>query len=356
MYEHGVGKCHVELSTRCNAACPQCPRNYADGRIAELLPITELDLCFFKSNIPDVLLQTIKSWNFCGNYGDPAAAVECLEILEFVRTCSATTQLVMHSNGSLRSESWWRSLAATGVHVYFGIDGMEDTHSRYRRNTSWEKVIRNARAFIEAGGEATWQFIPFKHNEHQVDGCRDLAKQLGFKGFAVRRSNRFQSPAGEALSGVLVPSKDHRNGYLLEPPSREAHKTPLMKSDSAPQYRAMLNTACVRCKAAMGAEFYLAATGHVFPCCYLGHIYFKGATSCYSRELPRLIREHGLDLDALSLREHDFFEVIEGPVFSEIIPGTWAPGAGNALLTCRRICGVESLAYEPEVFSQRIEF
>ena len=32
-----------------------------------------------------------------------------------------------------------------------------------------DKAIANARAFIDAGGKAEWQFIVFDHNKHQID-------------------------------------------------------------------------------------------------------------------------------------------------------------------------------------------
>ena len=44
-------------------------------------------------------------------------------------------------------------------------------------------IIKNAQAFIDAGGYAVWKMIKFDHNEHQVEDCRALAKNLGFQRF-----------------------------------------------------------------------------------------------------------------------------------------------------------------------------
>jgi len=43
MYEvENVKRLHIELSSRCNASCPACSRNYAGGPVAEGLELTEL--------------------------------------------------------------------------------------------------------------------------------------------------------------------------------------------------------------------------------------------------------------------------------------------------------------------------
>ena len=64
--------------------------------------------------------------------------------------------------------------------VIFGIDGLSDTHHIYRRNTKYEDVINNAKAFIAAGGRANWQYIIFDHNKHQTEEAKHIAKELGF--------------------------------------------------------------------------------------------------------------------------------------------------------------------------------
>lgn len=50
--------------------------------------------------------------------------------------------------------------------------------------------MRNAKAFIDAGGKACWAFLVFDHNKHQVMAARNLAKQMGFTYFQVKISSR----------------------------------------------------------------------------------------------------------------------------------------------------------------------
>jgi hypothetical protein len=48
-------------------------------------------------------------------------------------------------------------------------------------------------AFVAAGGRAEWDFIVFRHNEHQVEEARALAKELGFQRFFVKKTSRHQA-------------------------------------------------------------------------------------------------------------------------------------------------------------------
>ena len=43
--------------------------------------------------------------------------------------------------------------------------------------------MENSKAFIEAGGNAEWQFIIFDYNEHQVEEAKNIAFDMGFKNF-----------------------------------------------------------------------------------------------------------------------------------------------------------------------------
>ena len=57
-------------------------------------------------------------------------------------------------------------IAKAKVKVTFGIDGLQDTNHLYRISTNFDKIIKNAKAFIDAGGFAKWHMLVFEHNEH----------------------------------------------------------------------------------------------------------------------------------------------------------------------------------------------
>ena len=186
---------HVELSNLCNAACPICPRYWAGSKITRpgLIP-TSITADQFKSWFyPDIMQNHVDRMMLCGNQGDPFAAKDIVEILDYCASVLPyNKQLVTHSNGGLRSENIWREAGKIlkknpKWFMWFSIDGLEDTNHLYRRNVSWERLMRNAQAFIEAGGTAYWDMLVFKHNEHQIEDVKKLAKEMGFK--SVRLKN-----------------------------------------------------------------------------------------------------------------------------------------------------------------------
>ena len=279
-----IRRVHVELTTRCNARCPMCPRNYRGSDYDSGYPTTELTLDNFKKILPPKILQQLRpppqpdngyrhqSFKFYGaifngNLGDFGLARDGVEIVEYLVTHNV--KVMITTNGSMRTPAWWARLALPGVEIGFALDGLADTHSQYRQDTDWDRVIENARAFITAGGQAVWRFIPFDHNRHQEQQCRDLAQEMGFARFeniydgrdtgpVFTRSGEFSHQIGHDPSGVTPTIKplleSHRSWF--------DHKTIRIAKDKPD-----LELNCIH---KVNEEIYVAADGTVYPCCFLG--------------------------------------------------------------------------------------
>lgn len=189
-----VKSLHIETSSVCNAACPMCPREI-DPMFNKDTDAVSLSLEKIKTMFSDSFIRQLDNMYMCGNYGDPAAAPDCINIFKHFRNINDQMYLGMHSNASLRSKEWWSELGSVlsrkNDYCVFSIDGLNDTNHIHRVNTNFDKIVENAKSFINNGGRAIWDYIVFEHNEHQVEQARQLSKELGFVEFRVKVSRRF---------------------------------------------------------------------------------------------------------------------------------------------------------------------
>src|SRR4051812_30019418 len=93
---------HLEVTSKCNARCPMCPRNIQGGPLNRQLPIRELSLADATRIFVPSFLQQLRTIYLCGNFGDPAVATDCLAILQYFRRSNRGLKLGIHTNGGLR--------------------------------------------------------------------------------------------------------------------------------------------------------------------------------------------------------------------------------------------------------------
>lgn len=244
----------VENTTKCNAWCPACGRNQSGFGLNPELTIEDLPTARFEEVLKK--LPKLETIQFCGTYGDTMAASNVLEHIDLAKAYANKIQI--HTHGGIRSELWWSDLAHSlkdkNHDVWFALDGLKGVHEVYRQGTDFDKTFANARAFISAGGYATWQFIPFAHNEHQLKECMTLSHKSGFKKFKLVTSVRERIEARHWQSGQTIEfrpwSKSNTtNSYRLNP-----DRTNLKVSD---------------CRHLTSKTIYLNANGTISPCCYL---------------------------------------------------------------------------------------
>jgi hypothetical protein len=236
---------HIEPTTVCNASCPQCGREdpvfYQDA-----VHRSEIRLENVGQLWPVEHISNLKKMFMCGNFGEPAAARDVVEIYKYFRQHNPNIVLGMNTNGSIRAPIWWRELAQLFNqnldYVVFSIDGLEDTNHIYRRNTVWSKIMDNAQAFIDAGGSAHWDMLVYEHNQHQVELAQDLAKSMGFSWFRAKVSKRFHT----------APVK------FLKPP--QGYNLPNVNESNTK----------ISCHALNEQSVYIAADGSLLPCCWFG--------------------------------------------------------------------------------------
>ena len=192
---------HVEPSSKCNAWCPACSRNNQGYGLAPGVVEQDLDPAVFENIISQ--LPNLYGIQLCGNLGDPVASGYFNKIIDISEKYAK--KIHIHTNGGLRNVNWWKKLAIRLKNiehdVWFGIDGLAGVHEIYRQGTDFNKVIKNAQSFINHGGYATWQFIPYLHNEHQTLECLKMSQNLNFKKFKLTTAHRDQTTARHYKTG-----------------------------------------------------------------------------------------------------------------------------------------------------------
>lgn len=230
---------HIEPTDVCQAACPMCARE-VDATFRKDSK-HHLRIEHIQKHFSDRVLSGLDKMFMCGNYGDPAAGYYTMDIYKYFRKINPNITLGMNTNGGVQSTFFWHALGGLlnqpQDYCVFSIDGLEDSNQTYRRNVNWDKLMANVKAYIAAGGIAHWDMLVFKHNQHQVDACEKLARDMGFRWFRAKVSKREYTKGIEAPINWQLP-----NGSVGR----------------------------IDCHALAEKSMYIDAQGRLSPCCWQG--------------------------------------------------------------------------------------
>lgn len=377
---------HLEMTDNCNAACPMCARNINGGEDNPQLPGTELSLSDCQTIFEPTFVAQLKRMYMCGNYGDPIAAKDTLEVFNYFRQHNSKMNLNMYTNGSAKKSDWWKELAGVlgkNSYVVFSIDGLEDTNHLYRQNTIWSKIMENAQAFIDAGGNARWDYIVFAHNEHQVEQAEELSKKMGFEQFQYKKSARFFSNVSGTTKEIHQAANRKGMSTLLQPPTNPKYRNSSLQelskiaSDTTKEIKFLPSTAKdalevqgrqmfsfdsnkkkemekywdtveIKCKVAEEKSVYISAEGIVQPCCWTAGQMYVWYWKPLGGQIWQAINEVGKD--NLNAKNHRLEDIINGRYFTEVIPDSWKlPScADGKLAICAKTCGAKYDAFSDQ--------
>lgn len=343
MYEAAdITSVHLEVTTKCNAACPQCGRHWKGGILKPFLPLVELSLSDIQTILPPDFVRQLEYLYVCGSYGDAIMAKDTLEIFRYLQNSNPFIRLSLHTNGSAQKPEWWGTLAEvlgpTGC-VYFGIDGLEDTNHIYRRRTSWKRIMENVNAFIQCGGIASWDYIVFRHNQHQVEQAETLSRKMGFENFVPKRTERFYNwVEGLAVDHFVVNDQDGQELYRLELPTdpKYIHSDQSDIPSVIDEFGSMekfLKITPITCQYQQKQRIFISATGHIFPCCWTHGTILNQQQQ--TSQTKALIDNIG-GMDTINALKHPMADIIQK--FHQRMPEYWKSGE-NRFQVCGRRCG-----------------
>jgi MoaA/NifB/PqqE/SkfB family radical SAM enzyme len=304
-----------------------------DGkRLNPSMPIADLTLDDYK-----ILLEPLNKPDLtvfhCGGYGDALASPTFDETLDYC--LDQNVKLIkISTNGSLRSTGWWKDFAEKTKDsslVFFSIDGLENTNHVYRINSNWKKIMENAQAFINAGGNAQWNFIEFEHNYHQIDEARLLASNMGFEKFSVKYTARFADQKIKELT--------NKKGETIK--DRESNHNKKDLEEIVKTYRDFdhyVNETEITCKFKQDNTIFVDMCMKLWPCCWTGAPAYFHHKSSQTTSFEHIWNLYGTDFN--DMRKHGW-KALEHEFFQEYLYNSWnfPNDKHKRIYTCGRTCG-----------------
>ncbi|MHA2282346.1 MAG: sugar transferase [Promethearchaeota archaeon] len=170
----------VDPTNVCNLRCPLCPTGTGEiGRKPEMMSFER-----FKKII-DNLAPYLYEVNL-HNWGEPLLNADLFKMIEYAHSKNIGTN--MSTNLNTPRETDIDNLARSSLeYLIVSLDGTtDDVYKKYRRRGDFNLVMSNLRELVEIRKSLNrktpvieWQFIVMKHNIHQVEDARRIAKEIG---------------------------------------------------------------------------------------------------------------------------------------------------------------------------------
>jgi MoaA/NifB/PqqE/SkfB family radical SAM enzyme len=357
-----IERIELEISSDCNAACPGC------ARTQNLDILTPQNLTFeqIKTWFPDNRHIENKIFKLCGVLGDPIVNPECMEITKWLLDHGGYVHY--STNGGRNSADWWYELGVLSgrakddqLKVHFCVDGHRETNHIYRVNTVYDVVDRNMQAYSDGGhstggrAEASWIYIVFDHNEHELETARARAQELDFR-FATRTGmrNTFhdwvakikkkdhveKKVVTEEKKITTTGAKEHSKVEVVKELDKfiETYKEE-PKSVDEDKIREVVDS--ISCKFYHDKEIFVAANSTLWPCCFLWDSAFKnkdGIMDKYS----------SFENDWNNLNKHGIEQILSTDYYMQTLADSFDPRHNIHVSRCIRTCA-KNRAYHNEI-------
>ena len=341
-------KLQLEISSMCNALCLGCVRTDTDNfnRSKPFISkknIVEVDT--IEKLLSSVAMVSVETLEFCGTIDEPLMHPDFFEILEVAFKINPHYRIIIHTNASVRSANDWVNLAnilnkfKTPHRVSFSIDGIGETHEFYRQSTSYKKILENAQAFINAGGNALWQFLIFPWNKHQIDEASKLSEHMKFAGFITRIDRSVVTGVGEEK----IRQRKQENNIMFTDKKDDCSLTELIESYSE------INPVGISCETKKENQYFVSYDSRLWPCCFIHNGFFQVAKAKTDFLRQRLFDNYGEDFNDMTVKTID--EIVNSKFFKNDLVESWDNPVGTGpcgkITRCAETCNIEKLKVLP---------
>jgi radical SAM protein with 4Fe4S-binding SPASM domain len=237
----------IEPTTSCNLRCPQCPSG-----LREFTRDTGmLDLELYKKIIDELHPELV--WLILYFQGEPFLNKSFLEFVKYAASKNLYT--ATSSNAHYFTDDMAKATVESGLdRLIISIDGTnQETYSKYRKGGQLNKVIEGTENLLKWKKELgiqtphiIWQFIAFKHNEHQIPEIKKLAKEIGVDELGIKTAQIYDYQT----SNEFIPENEDLSRYS--------------KTETGYQIKNKLLNQCWR----MWRGSVITWDGLVVPCCF----------------------------------------------------------------------------------------
>jgi radical SAM protein with 4Fe4S-binding SPASM domain len=233
----------VELSSRCNLACPEC----ATGAGLLIRGHDFISFSLADKIASELRDNTLSAWLYF--QGEPMMHPRFFDIVELFRLMNP----VISTNGHFLDEESCVRLAASPLKkIIVSYDGVtQAAYNIYRQGGDHAAVTRGIKrlaATIRKTGSSSVieiQFLLHRGNEHEASAARAFAASLG-AGFRIKTMQLLDN----RRAGEWMPSDRQRSRYTLSEGKWQTTGTPLR--------------GCMR----MWTTAVITSDGDVVPCCF----------------------------------------------------------------------------------------
>jgi len=203
-----------EPTTSCNLRCPECP----SGLRAFTRPTGMLKKDFFRETI-DQLSNELLYLVFYFQ-GEPYLNPQFLEMVQYAASKKIYTATSTNAH-YLNDQNARRTVESGLDRLIISIDGTtQETYQQYRVGGRLDKVLEGAanvvrwkKALKSKTPFIIFQFLVVRHNEHQIDEIKQLAKKIGVDQVRLKTAQVYDY---ENDPNQLIPANEKYSRYKKE--------------------------------------------------------------------------------------------------------------------------------------------
>jgi radical SAM protein with 4Fe4S-binding SPASM domain len=202
----------IEPTTSCNLRCPECPSGLRSfSRPTGMLAIE------MNSKVIDELLPQLFYITYYFQ-GEPYLNPNFTKMVKYASERNIYTATSTNAH-YLDDENCKRTIDSGLSKLIISIDGMEkDTYEVYRKGGDLQKVIDGTKNILKwkekmasKTPEIVWQFIVFRHNEHELLTLREHATEIGVNRVSIKTAQIYNFEKNTSL----IPKNKKYSRYTL---------------------------------------------------------------------------------------------------------------------------------------------